>query len=182
MNFGCTKCLECPKCYNHVNFVNVEIKGQKYFVLECSYCMWNSKSMGIFGQLFEDIFYPAKDCFRNQVKERGEFLTDQASYLCQPNEDQRKQADLETKNKRKVMLNTNHTGIKAQTEVGPGKLEPFKFELLKEVFDANLAQCLELKTYDKIGKGVKLTGDGLQFKSESKIALAEPTEADGKTP
>lgn len=182
MNFGCTKCLECPKCYNHVNFVNVEIKGQKYFVLECSYCMWNSKSMGIFGQLFEDIFYPAKDCFRNQVKERGEFLSDQASYLCQPNEDQRKQADLETKNKRKVMLMTNHTGIKAQTEVGPGKLEPFKFELLKEVFDANLEQCLELKTYDKIGKGVKLTGDALPVQSENKIAIAEPTEADGKIP
>lgn len=67
--FACTKCLECPNCYNSVNFTNVEIEGTKFFVIECNFCMWNSKEMGMWGTLFEHIFYPAKECLKKNLEE-----------------------------------------------------------------------------------------------------------------
>ncbi len=48
-NNHCTRCYECPCCYNIVNIMIAYLKDESKYYFSCQFCFWNSFKIGMVG-------------------------------------------------------------------------------------------------------------------------------------
>ena len=48
-NNRCTRCYECPCCYNVVSIMISHIKEESKYYFSCQFCFWNSFKIGMIG-------------------------------------------------------------------------------------------------------------------------------------